>query len=114
MFATHPAIELSERALRENFLPPWIAAITKAGGLGVMAGYREIDDVLAHSSAKWLTEVLRQELGFKGLVVSEGGGFASLIYEDIVPTQKEAGALALWAGVDLNITYEPACLGAAS
>jgi beta-glucosidase len=105
------AIELSERSLRENFLLPWIAAITKAGGLGVMAGYPEIDDVPAHSSAKWLTEVLRQELGFKGLVLSEGTGFATLIYEDIVPTQKEAGALALWAGVDLNITYEPAYLG---
>src|ERR1017187_7318724 len=32
------AIELSERSLCENFLPPWIAAITSAGGLGVMAG----------------------------------------------------------------------------
>ncbi len=105
------AIELSERSLRENFLLPWIAAVTKAGGLGVMAGYPEIDDVPAHSSEKWLTKVLRQELGFKGLVESEGGGFGTLIYEDIVSTQKEAGALALRAGVDLNITYEPAYMG---
>jgi beta-glucosidase len=105
------AIELSERSLRENFLLPWIAGITKAGGLGVMAGYPEIEDVPAHASEKWMTEVLRQELGFKGVVVSEGGGFGSLIYEHIVPTQKEAGALALKAGVDLNITYEPAYLG---
>ena len=44
------AIELSERALRENFLLPWIAAITKAGGLGVMAGYPEVEDVPAHAS----------------------------------------------------------------
>src|SRR5579864_9276416 len=41
------AIELSERALRENFLLPWTAAITKAGGLGVMAGYPEVEDVPA-------------------------------------------------------------------
>ncbi|HEV2494144.1 MAG TPA: glycoside hydrolase family 3 C-terminal domain-containing protein [Terriglobia bacterium] len=102
------AIELSERALRENFLLPWMAAITGSGGLGVMAGYPEVEDVPLHSSEKWLTKVLRQELGFKGLVESEGGGFSTLIYEDIVPTQKEAGALALRAGVDLNITYEPA------
>ena len=102
------AIELSERMLREDFLPPWAAAIKKAGGLGVMAGYPEIDDVPAHGSWKWLTEVLRRELGFQGLVFSEGDGFATLIYEDIVPTQKEAGVLALRAGVDLNITYEPA------
>jgi beta-glucosidase len=105
------AIELSERTLRENFLPPWIAAITKNGALGVMAGYPEIDDVPAHGSEKWLTEVLRQELGFKGIVTSEGEGFGTLIYEGIVPTQKEAGALALRAGVDLNITYEPAYMG---
>jgi beta-glucosidase len=105
------AIELSERILREDFLPPWIAGITKSGALGVMAGYPEIDDVPAHSSRKWLTQVLRQEMGFQGLVESEGGGFQTLIDEDIVPTQKEAGALALWAGVDLNITYEPAYMG---
>ncbi len=101
------AIELSERYIRENVLPPWIAAF-RAGALGVMAGYPEIEDVPAHSSEKWLTRVLRQELGFKGIVMSEGEGFDTLIYEDIVPTQKEAGALALWAGVDLDITYEPA------
>ncbi|HTV57151.1 MAG TPA: glycoside hydrolase family 3 C-terminal domain-containing protein [Terriglobia bacterium] len=105
------AIEVSERMIREVFLQPWIAAITDAGGLGVMAGYPEIDDVPEHSSWKWNTEVLRHELGFKGVVESEGGGFGTLIYEDIVPTQKEAGALALWAGVDLDITYEPAYMG---
>jgi beta-glucosidase len=105
------AIELSERALRENFLLPWTAAITKAGALGVMAGYPEIEDVPAHASEKWMNNVLRQELGFKGIVESEGNGFGTLIYEDIVRTQKEAGALALKAGVDLNITYEPAYMG---
>jgi beta-glucosidase len=105
------AIELSERMLREDFLPPWNAGITKAGALGVMAGYPEIDDEPAHGSRKWLTEVLRQELGFRGLVESEGNGFQTLIDEGIVPTQKEAGALALRAGVDLNITYETAYMG---
>jgi len=105
------AIELSERALRENFLPPWEAAITKSGALGVMAGYPEIEDVPSHGSEKWMNRVLREELGFKGIVTSEGGGFDTLIYEHIVPTQKEAGALALRAGVDLDITYEPAYMG---
>jgi beta-glucosidase len=58
-----------------------------------------------------MNNVLRQELGFKGIVTSEGDGFDTLIYEGIVPTQKEAGILALKAGVDLNITYEPAYMG---
>jgi len=105
------AIEVSERCLRENFMPPWIGAITKAGGLGVMAGYPEVEDVPAHASVKWMNDVLRQEIGFQGIVQSEGGGFGTLIYEHIVPTQKEAGLLALRAGVDLNITYEPAYMG---
>ena len=104
------AIELSDRVIRESFLPPWIAAF-KAGALGVMAGYPEIDGEPEHSSEKWNTKILRQELGFQGIVESEGDGFDTLIYEHIVPTQKEAGALSLWAGVDMNITYEPAYMG---
>lgn len=104
------AVELSERYIRENFLPPWIAAF-HAGALGVMAGYPEIDGVPEHASEKWNTEILRKELGFRGVVVSEGNGFDTLLYEHIVPTQKEAGALALKAGVDMNITYEPAYMG---
>ena len=105
------AIELSERSLRENDMLPWVGAIKKAGGLGVMAGYPEIEDVPAHGSEKWMTDVLRKELGFRGVVESEGLGFQTLIDEHIVPTQREAGALALKAGVDLNITYEPAYMG---
>jgi beta-glucosidase len=105
------AITLSERELRESILPPWEAAITKNGALGVMAGYPEIEDIPAHASVKWMNDVLRQELGFKGIVTSEGDGFDTLIYEGIVPTQKEAGILGLRAGVDLNITYEPAYMG---
>jgi beta-glucosidase len=102
------AITLSERILREDILPPWNSAITKNGALGVMAGYPDIEDVPAHASVKWMNDVLRKELGFKGIVTSEGDGFDTLIYEGLVPTQKEAGILALKAGVDLNITYEPA------
>jgi beta-glucosidase len=105
------AITLSDRMLREDVLPPWKAAITKNGALGVMAGYPEIEGVPAHGSVKWMNDVLRKELGFKGIVTSEGDGFDTLIYEGIVPTQKEAGILGLRAGVDLNITYEPAYMG---
>ena len=105
------AIEISERSLRENDLLPWIGSISKAGGLGVMAAYPEVEDVPAHASEKWMTAVLRQELGFEGVVESEGHGFQTLIDEHIVATQKEAGALALKAGVDLNISYEPAYMG---
>jgi len=101
------AIEVSERALRENFLAPWVSAFN-AGALGVMAGYPEIDDEPEHSSQKWNTDILRHELGFKGIVESEGYGFDSLVYEEVARDQKQAGQIALQAGVDVNITYEPA------
>jgi beta-glucosidase len=105
------AVTLSDRMLHRDVLPPWAAGITKNGALGVMAGYPDIEDMPAHGSKKWMNDVLRDEIGFKGIVVSEGEGFGTLIYEGIVPTQKEAGALALRAGVDINITYEPAYMG---
>lgn len=101
------AIDISERGLRENFLVPWVSAFN-AGALGVMAGYPEIDDVPEHASEKWNTEILRDELGFRGVVMSEGDGFDSIIYENVAPTQKVAGSMALRAGVDMDITYEPA------
>jgi len=75
------AVGLSERSLRRDVLPPWTAAIKKNGALGVMAGYPDIEDLPAHGSEKWLNDVLRQELGFKGIVTSEGDGFGTLIYE---------------------------------
>jgi beta-glucosidase len=101
------AMEISERNLRETFLIPWVAGIKEAGALGVMATYPEIDDVPNHSSEKILTRILREELGFKGLVLSEGGGVGTLVYEEVAATQKEAGAMSLEAGLDVDVSYEP-------
>lgn len=102
------AMEISERTLREVFLPPWVAGIKKCGALGVMATYPAIDGIPVHASDKILNQILREELGFKGLVLSEGGGISTLLYENLVSTQKEAGALALKSGVDVGISYEEA------
>lgn len=100
------AMEISERMLREVFLPSWEAGIKGCGALGVMATYPAIDGVPTHASEKILTRILRQEFGFDGLVLSEGGGIGTLVYEGLAPTQKEAGALALAAGLDVGISYE--------
>jgi beta-glucosidase len=100
------AMEVSERTLREVFLPPWQAGIQKCGALGVMATYPAIDGVPTHASEKLLTGILRQEFGFDGLVLSEGGGIGTLVYEGLAASQKEAGALALAAGLDVGISYE--------
>lgn len=101
------SMEISERMLREIFLPPWEAGIKKAGALSVMATYPEIDGVPAHGSKRLLTDILRGQLGFKGFVLSEGGAFnRCFIKKRIVATQKEAGKLSVQAGVDVNISRE--------
>jgi len=100
------ALEVSERVLRTVFLPPWEAGIKEANALGVMATYPAIDGIPAHASEELLTGILRGELGFQGLVLSEGGGIGTLVYEGLAANQKEAGQLAIRAGVDVGISYE--------
>ena len=100
------AMEISERTLREVFLPPWEAGIKKNGALGVMATYPAIDRIPTHGSEFLLTNILRNELGFKGLVLSEGGGLGTLSYNRLAQNDKEAGELALKAGLDVGISYE--------
>jgi beta-glucosidase len=100
------AMEISERMLREVFLPSWQAGIKGCGALGVMATYPAIDAVPAHASVKLLTDILHGEFGFDGLVLSEGGGIGTLVYEGLARDQRHAGQLALAAGVDVGISYE--------
>lgn len=100
------AMEISERTLREVFLPPWEAGIKKSGGLGVMATYPAIDRIPTHGSDFLLTKILRNELGFKGLVLSEGGGLGTLSYMGLAKNDKETGELALKAGLDVGISFE--------
>jgi beta-glucosidase len=105
------AMEISERMLREVFLPPWIAGIRDARARAVMATYPAIDGVPAHASVKLLTKILREELNFDGLVLGEGGGVSTLVYEGLAANQKQAGQLALRAGLDVGISHEPGFMG---
>jgi len=105
------AMEISERKFRDVFLPSFATGIKKYGALGVMATYPAIDGVAVHSSEKILTKILREELGFKGIVVSEGGGLGTIVTERHTATQKEAGILAIKAGVDVGISIEDAYMG---
>ncbi|MCE5345178.1 MAG: glycoside hydrolase family 3 C-terminal domain-containing protein [Bacteroidales bacterium] len=105
------AMEISERKLREVFLPSFATGIKKYGALGVMATYPAIDGEAVHSSEKILTKILREELGFKGIVLSEGGGLGTIVTERHAATHKEAGILAIKAGVDVGISIEDAYMG---
>lgn len=100
------AMEISERKLREVFLPSWEAGIKKAGALGVMATYPAVDGIPTHASEFLLTGILREEFGFKGLVLSEGGGLGTLLYTGLASNDAETGELALKAGLDVGISFE--------
>ena len=99
------AMEISERTLREVFLPPWVAGIKEAGALGVMATYPTIDGIPAHASEEILTGILRGELGFEGLVLSEGGGVNTLVYSGVAENLKSASAMVANAGMDVSISF---------
>ena len=100
------SMEYSERTMREVFLPSWEAGIKQAGALGVMATYPAIDRIPTHANDYILTKILREEFGFKGLVLSEGGGLSTISYMNLAKNDKETGELALKAGLDVGISYE--------
>ncbi|WP_344151505.1 glycoside hydrolase family 3 C-terminal domain-containing protein [Kribbella yunnanensis] len=101
------SIELGERELRNVHLPPWRAG-SAAGSLMTEAGEQTIDGIPVHGSPKYLTEVLRDELGFRGVVIANG--FETMITDRVATTPAQAGALALDAGIDIALAWHAAFL----
>jgi len=94
--------EISERTMREIYLPPFKAAVD-AGVASVMSAFNDIAGVPASGNA-WLTDtVLRREWGFDGFVVSDWTSVAELINHGVAGSQAEAGRRALTAGVDMDM-----------
>jgi beta-glucosidase len=100
---TAPAIA-SPRMLREVFLPPFEAALRQANALSVMASYNEIDGIPSHENRWLLTDLLRGEWGFRGVVVSDYFGIVELARKHHVALDPAAaGRIALEAGVDIEL-----------
>jgi beta-glucosidase len=94
--------EISERTMRETYLPPFKAAVD-AGVASLMSAFNDISGVPASGNA-WLTDtVLRREWGFNGFVVSDWTSVAELINHGVAGSQAEAGRRALTAGVDMDM-----------
>ncbi|MDP3831762.1 MAG: glycoside hydrolase family 3 protein, partial [Ignavibacteriaceae bacterium] len=94
---------MSERTLREYFLPPFEAGV-KAGALSVMVNSAEVDGIPTHSDYRLLTEILRGELKFKGVVVSDWEDIKRLHTRDrVADSPKEAVRMAVMAGVDMSM-----------
>jgi beta-glucosidase len=94
----------SMHVLREVFLPPFEAAVREANVATVMASYNEVDGIPSHANHWLLTDLLRGEWKFPGLVVSDYFGIIELERKHhVVATADEAGQVALAAGVDLEV-----------
>jgi beta-glucosidase len=93
----------SERTIREYFLMPFQQAVEAAGVGSVMASYNEIDGIPSHSNKKLLDDILRQEWGFRGMVVSDYYGITQLrTLHHVVDSDGAAAKMALEAGVDVE------------
>ncbi|HET7458520.1 MAG TPA: glycoside hydrolase family 3 N-terminal domain-containing protein [Gemmatimonadaceae bacterium] len=93
---------LAERTLREVYLPPFHAAVC-AGAQTLMAGFNEIGGIPSHANRRLLTGILRDEWRFDGTVVSDWNGVVELIPHGVAADRAAAGALALHAGVDIDM-----------
>lgn len=97
------AARIGERELREIHLPA-MKACADAGVDGVMAAYNEIDGVFCHANRHLLTDILRDEMGFEGVVMADGCAIDQLnvVTGDCV----HSAAAALRAGVDIGLWDE--------
>jgi len=98
-------VDMSKRVFLDTYLPPYRAAI-EAGARTVMTSFNELDGVPSTGNKYLLTELLRKELGFKGLVVTDYTSINEMVNHGIVANEEEAGVLALNAGVDMDMQGE--------
>ncbi len=94
---------MGARELREVFLLPFEAAVKEAGAESVMAAYHEIDGVPCAAGKELLTDILRGEWGFKGIVIADWGVVDMLhATHHVAAGRADAAKLALAAGLDVE------------
>ena len=103
-------LSFGDREFRTNHLYPFEMAVKVAHADSLMASYNEWDGVPNHVNHKLLTEILRNEWGFDGYVMSDGGGI-DVLYEDhhAAAGPAEAGAMAIEAGLDYDLGGKGRC-----
>jgi beta-glucosidase len=95
-------VDISERTLRETYLPPFRAALD-AGAGSIMTSFNEIAGVPSTANRWLVTTLLRGEWKFRGLVVSDWTSIDELRNHGIAGSRAEAGRRALAAGVDVDM-----------
>ena len=95
-------VDMSERWFREFYLPPYKAAVD-AGALSVMASFNELDGVPAHANKHLMQDILRDEWGYRGFVVTDYTGINEMVCHGYAADEADAGRLAINAGIDMDM-----------
>ena len=92
-----------------KFFPPFQAAVVDAKSLGIMASHGDINGIASHANPYLLTEVLRDQWGFKGYVVSDANDIARLnFFMGVAETPEDAAEMGLKAGMDIDLYSDEA------
>ncbi len=94
--------DMSDATLRGIYLPPFQAAF-EAGALSVMSGFNDLNGVPASGNRYLLTQILREEWGFGGFVVSDYTSEQELIAHGFAEDGRDAARIALMAGIDMSM-----------
>jgi beta-glucosidase len=96
--------DMSERRLREVYLPPFEAAVQEAQVGCIMPGHQDYNGVPCHMNTWLIDDILRKELGFDGFIVSDNNDVLRLnTMHNIAETPTEAALLGLQTGVDMDL-----------
>ncbi|HTG38150.1 glycoside hydrolase family 3 C-terminal domain-containing protein, partial [Sphingomonas sp.] len=96
------SVDVSERTLRDVYFPPFQSAFD-AGAVTTMAAFNELSGVPATANKWLLSDILRDEWQWDGLVVSDYTGDMELIAHGFAADEREAAKLAFLAGVDMSM-----------
>lgn len=94
--------ELSDHSLRQDYLPSYAAGI-QSGAAMVMAAFNGINGVPCTGNPYLLTEILRQEMGFEGVTISDWGAVEELVKIGTAADSTQAAGQAMEAGVDIEM-----------
>lgn len=98
-------VNMSERQLHESYLPAYKAALDEGCEM-VMTSFNTVDGIPATGNKYLMRDLLRDEWGFNGVVISDWGAVKELIPHGIAENESEAALQALRAGVDIEMMTE--------
>lgn len=100
----HAPVSAGPREMADVYYPPFLTALREGGARSVMNSYTEVDGVPAAADVALLTGLLRDTWGFDGIVVADYFAIAFLrTMHRVAATDGEAAALALAAGIDVEL-----------